>query len=77
VAAGLNFLVPGSAQVLAGSRRLGRVGLTATLIMWVGVVVAAVAALVWPTLLFTLGTNAAACSPCSWCSWRTPCCGSC
>jgi len=56
----LNFLVPGSAQVLAGSRRLGRVGLTATLIMWVGVVVAAVAALVWPTLLFTLGTNAAA-----------------
>ena len=56
----LNFLVPGSAQVLAGSRRLGRVGLTATLIMWVSVVVAAVAALVWPTLLFTLGTNAAA-----------------
>ncbi len=28
--------------------------------MWVSVVVAAVAALVWPTLLFTLGTNAAA-----------------
>lgn len=56
----LNFLVPGSAQVLAGSRRLGRVGLSATLIMWVIVVLAAVAALVWPTLLFTLGTNAAA-----------------
>jgi LCP family protein required for cell wall assembly len=30
----LNFLVPGSAQVLAGSRRLGRFGLGATLVLW-------------------------------------------
>src|SRR5690606_18668098 len=30
----LNFLVPGSAQVLAGSRRLGRFGLASTLVLW-------------------------------------------
>lgn len=53
----LNFLLPGSAQALAGSRRLGRLGLTATLLMWVVVVLAGVAALIWPSLLFTIGTN--------------------
>ncbi|WP_255305131.1 LCP family protein [Microbacterium sp. 3J1] len=37
----LNVLVPGSAQVLAGSRRLGRFGLGATLLAWFLVVVAA------------------------------------
>src|SRR3546814_2132982 len=31
----MNFLLPGSAQVLAGNRRLGRFGLGATLVMWV------------------------------------------
>ncbi|RUR02047.1 LCP family protein [Labedella endophytica] len=30
----LNFLIPGSAQVLAGNRRLGRIGLGATLSLW-------------------------------------------
>ena len=30
----LNFLIPGSAQSLAGSRRLARIGLTATLALW-------------------------------------------
>ncbi len=30
----LNFLLPGSAQVLAGNRRLGRFGLGATLALW-------------------------------------------
>ncbi|MFJ4224632.1 LCP family protein [Microbacterium sp. NPDC089695] len=37
----LNLLVPGSAQVLAGNRRLGRFGLGATLTAWFLVVVAA------------------------------------
>ena len=40
---GLNILVPGSAQVLAGSRRFGRFALTTTLVFWtllVGIVVA-------------------------------------
>lgn len=31
---GMNFLIPGSAQVLAGSRKLGRFGLAATLVLW-------------------------------------------
>lgn len=53
----MNFLVPGSAQVLAGNRRLGRVGLAATLVMWVLVVLTIVAALVWPTLIVDLGVN--------------------
>ncbi|MFT3798433.1 LCP family protein [Microbacterium sp.] len=53
----MNFLVPGSAQTLSGNRRLGRFGLAATLTLWTLVVLAAVAALVWPGLLITLGTN--------------------
>lgn len=35
----MNFLIPGSAQVLAGNRRLGRFGLAMTIIGWVIVVV--------------------------------------
>lgn len=53
----LNFLIPGSAQSLTGNRRLGRIGLTATLAMWVLIVLAVVAAIVWPGLLTSLGTN--------------------
>ncbi|MFY9713581.1 MAG: LCP family protein [Microbacterium sp.] len=41
----LNVLVPGSAQVLAGRRRLGRFGLGATLIVWFLVIVAAALAM--------------------------------
>ncbi|ODT42507.1 MAG: transcriptional regulator [Microbacterium sp. SCN 70-200] len=55
----LNFLIPGSAQSLAGSRRLARVGLSATLLMWVLVVLAIAALVVWPSLLTTLATNVA------------------
>ncbi|GGM46187.1 LCP family protein [Microbacterium saperdae] len=53
----LNLLVPGSAQVLAGSRRLGRFGLGATLLAWALVIVAAVLALfARPVLLWlTIG----------------------
>ena len=43
---GLNLLVPGSAQVLAGSRRLGRFALGATFVGWVLVVAVLVLALV-------------------------------
>lgn len=52
----LNLLVPGSAQVLAGNRRLGRFGLGATLLAWLLVVVAlglalfARPALLWLTI---------------------------
>ncbi|MFT4229250.1 MAG: LCP family protein [Microbacterium sp.] len=53
----MNVLVPGSAQILAGNRRLGRVGLAATLAMWVLAVVGIVVTLLWRPLLFTLATN--------------------
>ena len=53
----LNFLIPGSAQVLAGHRRLGRIGLGATLVMWTLIALAALAGLLWPTGLFTLVTG--------------------
>ncbi len=55
----LNFLIPGSAQVLAGSRRLGRVGIVATLVMWTVALVALLVALLWPTLLYSLANGAA------------------
>ncbi|MAP62880.1 MAG: transcriptional regulator [Microbacterium sp.] len=54
---GMNFLLPGSAQVLAGSRRLGRIGLTATLAMWVLAVAGVLIALFARGLLFSLATN--------------------
>ncbi|KAA9152736.1 transcriptional regulator [Microbacterium lushaniae] len=54
----LNFLLPGSAQVLAGSRRLGRFGLGATLALWVGVIVAGLFALLWPTALVSIVSGA-------------------
>ena len=54
---GLNLLIPGSAQLLAGSRRLGRFGVAMTFLLW-GLVVAAVVVL-WlaPTLAYSVATN--------------------
>ncbi|GLI26106.1 hypothetical protein ARHIZOSPH14_03480 [Agromyces rhizosphaerae] len=57
---GLNVLVPGSAQVLAGNRRLGRFGLGATLALWTLAVVAVVAWWLWPTVVYTLASNSLA-----------------
>ena len=54
----MNFLVPGSAQVLAGNRRLGRFGLGATLTLWIVVAVLAVSALLAPTALLGFFTGA-------------------
>jgi len=53
----LNFLLPGSAQVLAGNRRLGRFGLGATLAMWTVLVLAGLGALLMPSGLFALATG--------------------
>jgi hypothetical protein len=55
----LNVLLPGSAQVLAGSRRLGRFGLGATLTAWFLVLVAiGLALFARPTLLWlTVGAG--------------------
>ncbi len=38
----LNLVLPGSAQLVAGSRRLGRVGIIATLVLWIAGIVAAI-----------------------------------
>ncbi|MDW4573379.1 LCP family protein [Microbacterium sp. M3] len=54
----LNFLIPGSAQVLAGNRRLGRFGIAATLLMWVLAVVALLFALLAPTAGLSIITSA-------------------
>ncbi|WP_295827936.1 LCP family protein [uncultured Microbacterium sp.] len=53
----LNFLLPGSAQVLAGNRRLGRFGLGATLVMWTILVLTGLGALLMPSGLFALATG--------------------
>lgn len=54
----MNVLVPGSAQILAGgNRRLGRIGLGATLLSWILVIVVAVAALLWRSALIAVVTN--------------------
>jgi LCP family protein required for cell wall assembly len=51
---GIGLLIPGSAQVLAGSRRLGRIGVAATLLLWAAVVVLLLALLVVPSLVFSV-----------------------
>lgn len=53
----LNLLVPGSAQALAGNRKLGRFGLGATLTLWLVIVVAIIASALWPSVLFSVVTN--------------------
>ncbi len=47
----VGFLVPGSAQVLAGSRRLGRFALTTTIVLWLGALAVLLVSLMWPGLL--------------------------
>ena len=50
----LNVLIPGSAQILAGDRRLGRFGLGATLVLWLLLLVGVVVWFVWPVALTTV-----------------------
>ena len=54
---GLNVVIPGSTQVLAGDRRLGRFGLAATLLLWALLIVAGIASALARTAVFTLATN--------------------
>ncbi|NEN06994.1 LCP family protein [Diaminobutyricibacter tongyongensis] len=53
----LNVLLPGSAQVVAGNRRLGRLGIVATLTLWALVVLAGVVYLLWPMVIYTIFTQ--------------------
>ncbi|WP_353828579.1 LCP family protein [Agromyces sp. SYSU T0242] len=54
---GLNILIPGSAQSLAGNHRLGRFGLGSTFVLWLALVALLVAWLVWPATVYTLLSN--------------------
>jgi LCP family protein required for cell wall assembly len=53
----LNFVLPGSAQVLAGNRRLGRFGLGCTLALIGLAIVAGLVYLIWPQVIFSVFTN--------------------
>lgn len=53
----LGFLLPGSAQMLAGNKKLGRFGITVTIIMWLGAIGALVGALNARVATLSLFTN--------------------
>jgi LCP family protein required for cell wall assembly len=53
----LNFVLPGSAQVLAGNRRLGRFGLGCTLALIGLAIVTGLVYLIWPQVIFSVFTN--------------------
>jgi len=57
---GLNILIPGSAQLLAGSRRLGRLGVTMTFVLWGILAVAAILFFAWPTAIYWIASNVVA-----------------
>ena len=50
----LGWLIPGSAQVLAGNRRLGRFALGTTLLLWTLAVVLILGMLLWPAGTITI-----------------------
>jgi LCP family protein required for cell wall assembly len=50
----LNFLIPGSAQLLAGHRGLGKVGVAATFAMWSAAVIGLLLLWLWPVALYTI-----------------------
>ncbi|WES66214.1 LCP family protein [Microbacter sp. GSS18] len=53
----LGFLIPGSAQALAGNRRLGRIGLGATLGLWTAALLAVLVYALWRTVAIAIATN--------------------
>ncbi|QYH35595.1 LCP family protein [Salinibacterium sp. M195] len=54
---GLNILIPGSAQLLAGNRKLGRFGVVASLIFVLLVVLAIILMTAAPAVLLTIGSS--------------------
>lgn len=52
----LTIFVPGSAQLVAGNRKLARVGIVATMVIWSALILAALLALINRTWLFSLAT---------------------
>lgn len=54
---GLNILIPGSAQLLAGNRRLGRFAVSTTFFLWAAAIVLLVAWLLNHQVIYTIVTN--------------------
>ncbi|MEY2848508.1 MAG: hypothetical protein RI885_1173 [Actinomycetota bacterium] len=54
---GVNILVPGSAQLLAGSRRLGRFGVGATFTLWALALIAFAVNYFFPRVITTVASN--------------------
>lgn len=54
---GLNLLIPGSAQLLAGDRRWGRFAVGATFVLWGAALAAALLFVLWRPAALTLATN--------------------
>lgn len=52
----LNVILPGSVQALAGNKRLGKIGIGATLVLIGFLVLTLLIGLLWPTAVFFLGT---------------------
>ena len=57
---GLNILLPGSAQLLAGNRKLGRFGVVSTFALWIIAILTLVFFLFARPVLYTLFTNVVA-----------------
>jgi LCP family protein required for cell wall assembly len=57
---GLNFLLPGSAQIVAGNRRLGRIGIVSTLVLLGLVLLGVVLWLLAPTSVYAIATHVVA-----------------
>lgn len=53
----VGILIPGSAQLLAGSRRLGRFAVSSTFLLWGLVAVALLLNVLFPRLIYVLGNN--------------------
>jgi LCP family protein required for cell wall assembly len=53
----LNLLLPGSAQLLAGNRRLGRFGIVSTAVLWACAILALVLFLAWKQGIYAIATN--------------------
>ncbi|MET4583529.1 LCP family protein required for cell wall assembly [Conyzicola nivalis] len=54
---GFNILLPGSAQLLAGDRRLGRFGVVATFILWALAILSLVLFFAWRPAVYAVVTN--------------------
>ncbi|MEY4986114.1 MAG: hypothetical protein RLZZ359_1000 [Actinomycetota bacterium] len=53
----LTIFVPGAAQLVAGNRKLARVGIVATMVIWASVLMAILLALINRTWLFSIATQ--------------------